>query len=238
MNNNEIISKIIETLNKPNFETNSMLLLSNFTPSFFAGANTTLPMLMKKSHLRENIFNEKYAKENNFNIKGKHYHGLGLTTFLKVLKSLEYPQAVYRFTNIGNYKSNNYIALTNVQDKKGNNIIVPVEINQKGQYDNTEIACNRIKTVYGKENPNYFKRMIKEGFLFEIYNRNGRYSLSTNLKIYNTYISCFNNRFDADDNYVNAINILLQEGQSKTTCSFEIYKYNAEELSFIKKFEY
>ena len=131
MNNNEIISQIIETLNNPNFETNSMLLLSNFTPCFFAGANTTLPMLMKKSHLRENIFNEKYAKEKNFNIKGKHYHGLGLTTFLKVLKSLEYPQAVYRFTNIGNYKSNNYIALTNVLDKKGNNIIVPVEINQK-----------------------------------------------------------------------------------------------------------
>ena len=45
---------------------------------------------------------------------------------------------------------------------------MPVEINQKGQYDNTEIDCNRIKTVYGKENPNYFKRMIKEGFLFEI----------------------------------------------------------------------
>ncbi len=238
MNNNEIISKIIETLNNPNFETNSMLLLSNFTPCFFVGANTTLPMLMKKSHLRENIFNEKYAKENNFNIKWKHYHGLGLTTFLKVLKSLEYPQAVYRFTNIGNYKSNNYIALTNVLDKKGNNIIVPVEINQKGQYDNTEIDCNRIKTVYGKENPNYFKRMVKEGFLFEIYNKNGRYSLSTNLKIYNTYISCFDNRFDADANYVNAINILLQVGQLKPTCSFEIYKYNDEELSFIKKFEY
>lgn len=54
--------------------------------------------------------------------------------------------------------------------------------------------------------------MIKEGFLFEIYNKNGRYPLSTNLKIYNTYISCFDNRFDADTNYVNAINILLQEG--------------------------
>lgn len=76
--------------------------------------------------------------------------------------------------------------------------------------------------------------MIKEGFLFEIYNKNGRYPLSTNLKIYNTYISCFDNRFDADTNYVNAINILLQEGQPEPTCSFEIYKYNDENLSFIK----
>ena len=64
MNNNEIISKIIETLINPNFETNSMLLLSNFTPSFFAGANTTLPMLMKKSHLRENIFRDMLYKIN------------------------------------------------------------------------------------------------------------------------------------------------------------------------------
>lgn len=69
MNNNEIISQIIETLNNLNFETNSMQLLSNFTPCFFAGANTTLPMLMKKSHLRENIFNEKYAKEKNLILK-------------------------------------------------------------------------------------------------------------------------------------------------------------------------
>lgn len=81
----------------------------------------------------------------------------------------------------------------------------------------------------------FIKRMIKEGFLFEIYNKNGRYPLSTNLKIYNTYISCFDNRFDADINYVNAINILLQEGQPEPTCSFEIYKYNDENLSFIKK---
>ena len=66
--------------------------------------------------------------------------------------------------------------------------------------------------------------MIKEGFLFEIYNKNGRYPLS-----------CFDNRFDADTNYVNAINILLQEGQPEPTCSFEIYKYNDENLSFIKK---
>lgn len=56
MNNNEIISKIIETLNNPNFETNSMLLLSNFTPCFFVGANTTLPMLMKKKSFTRKYF--------------------------------------------------------------------------------------------------------------------------------------------------------------------------------------
>ena len=37
-----------------------------------------------------------------------------LNTFLKVIKSLEHPQAVYRFTNKGKYKSNNYIALTKI----------------------------------------------------------------------------------------------------------------------------
>lgn len=126
-----------------------------------------------------------------------------LNTFLKVIKSLEHPQAVYRFTNKGKYKSNNYIALTNVKDKNNNVIIVPIEINQKGQYNNVEINCNRVKTVYGKANHNYFKKMIEAGYWFEIYNQKCCFGLSTNLKIYNTYVA----------NYDNAINVLLQDAQ-------------------------
>lgn len=132
---------------------------------------------------------------------------------MKVVKSFEHPQAVYRFTNKGKYKSNNYVALTNVKDKNNNVIIVPIEINQKGQYNNVEMNCNRVNTVYGKVNHNYFKKMIDDSYLFEIYNQKFFLGLSTNLKIYNAYAANYDDVFDAKSNYDNAINVLLPDAQ-------------------------
>lgn len=210
---NDIVRKIVEIVNNPYVINDSLILIKEYTPKFFVGANRKLPMLMRKSHLYENIVTVSEAKNIGLQVKRKHFHGLGLNTFLKVIKSLEHPQAVYRFTNKGKYKSNNYIALTNVKDKNNNVIIVPIEINQKGQYNNVEIYCNRVKTVYGKANHNYFKKMIEAGYLFEIYNQKCCFGLSTNLKIYNAYVANYDDIFDAKSNYDSAINVLLQDAQ-------------------------
>lgn len=209
----DIVRKIVEIVNNPYTINDSLILIKKYTPKFFVGANKNLPMLMRKSHLYENIVTKKEAENIGLQVKRKHFHGLGLNTFLKVIKSLEHPQTVYRFTNKGKYKSNNYIALTNIKDKNDNPIIVPVQINQKGQYNNVEINCNRVKTVYGKENYNYFKKMVEAGYLFEIYNQKCCYSLSINLKIYNAYVANYDDIFDAKSNYDNAINVLLQDAQ-------------------------
>lgn len=209
----DIVRKIVEIVNNPYTINDSLILIKKYTPKFFVGANKNLPMLMRKSHLYENIVTKKEAENIGLQVKRKHFHGLGLNTFLKVIKSLEHPQIVYRFTNKGKYKSNNYIALTNIKDKNDNPIIVPVQINQKGQYNNVEINCNRVKTVYGKENYNYFKKMVEAGYLFEIYNQKCCYSLSINLKIYNAYVANYDDIFDAKSNYDNAINVLLQDAQ-------------------------
>lgn len=210
---NDIVRKIVEIVNNPYVINDSLILIKEYTPKFFMGANRNLPMLMRKSHLHENIVTIGEAKNIGLQLKRKHFHWLGLNTFLKVIKSLEHPQAVYRFTNEGKYKSNNYIALTNVKDKNNNVIIVAIEINQKGQYNNVEMNCNRVKMVYGKVNHNYFKKIIEAGYLFEIYNQKCFFGLSTNLKIYNAYVTNYDDVFDAKSNYDNAINVLLQDAQ-------------------------
>lgn len=212
----KLLEVVNDALNNINNNTDSLVKLMNFTPIYFVGANTKLPMFMRQSHLIENIIDDSYAKRLGLNLTKKHYHGLGVVTFIKVIKSLNHPLKVYRYTNKGIYKSDNYIALTNIIDNKNNNnIMVPVRINQRGQYNSLKVKYNAIKTMYGKDNFNYFENMINEGYLFEIYSPDSRYSLTTNLKIFNTYIENYNDVFGAEENYCSAINILMQEEQNK-----------------------
>ena len=213
----KLTKRVTRVINKSNISPQSLVKLMDFTPAFFVGANTKLPMFMNQSHLRENVINDIYAKILGLSLTNKHYHGLGVTTFVKALISLNYPLKVYRYTNKGRYKSDNYIALTSVKDNNNNNIIVPVRINQRGQYNNVEIDYNAIITIYGKKNPDYFENMINAGYLFEIYNPDGRYSLSTNLKIYNSYVDNYNDTFSAEENYCSAINLLMQEEQNNNS---------------------
>ena len=214
--NQKLEIKLSRIINKTYINPQSLVKLMDFTPAFFAGANVKFPMFMKQSHLRENIINDNYAKRLGLNLSNKHYHGLGVVTFARVINALNHPLKVYRYTNKGKYKSDNYIALTNIIDNKNNNnVMVPVRINQRGQYNNVEFDYNAIKTVYGKDNPNYIENMINDGYLFEIYNPDSRYSLSTNLKIFNSYVENYNDIFSAEENYCNAINLLMQEEQNK-----------------------
>nr|DAT84161.1 MAG TPA: ATPase [Caudoviricetes sp.] len=169
------LNEVIDAVYNSNTNKDSMVKLRDFTPKQLVNLGVKdLPMLVRKGHLRENILTIAEARSRGLNAKRKHYHGLGVNTYMKAIDSLDNPIAVYRYTNTGLYSADNFIALTSVKDKLNNNIIVPIEINRKGQYNNIEIDTNRIKTTYGKGNSNYFNNKVKNGELTIVYTKKGR----------------------------------------------------------------
>jgi len=148
--------------------------LRDYTPSVLVehGARN-LPMLMKASHLRENIFTKQEAAANGLRVNaGINYHGLGKSLFMQVIDSLDNPQRVYRGTKNADNSSrgeNYFLIISTVKDKDGNQINVPVYIEQTGIYNNVFIDTNKIATVFGKTNINdYINREIKKGNLSQI----------------------------------------------------------------------
>lgn len=166
------MNEVNDALNNPNTDTNSMVKLRDYTPKQLVNVGINdLPMLVRKGHLRENILTDVEANNKGYSTKGKHYHGLGIDTYMNAIDSLDNPIAVYQYTDKGKYSTDNFIVLTEAKDSDNNNIIVPIEIHKKGQYNRVEIDINRIKTTYGRETTNYFNDMVKEGNLIEVYKK-------------------------------------------------------------------
>ena len=76
----------------------------------------------------------------------------------------------------------------------GINYIVPIEINQRGQYNQVEIDFNKIKTAYSKNNTDYIQNLLNQGEIKKIFN--GSNSRKTSLDRSN--ISQFNKTVKSD----------------------------------------
>lgn len=138
-----------------------------------------LPMLERSGHIRENILTEEQAKKLGFSTKNKHFHGLGVKTYLEIINSMDNPIGVYQYTNNGKYDNNNFIVVTPVEIN-GTNYIVPVEINQRGQYNQVEVDYNKIKTAYSKNNTDYIQNLLNQGKIKEIFNGSNSRKTSLN----------------------------------------------------------
>ena len=166
------INEVIDTVQNKTSPINTMVKLSDETPKILIeNGISNLPLLARKGHLKENILTKEQANELGYSTKYKHYHGLGVDLYLKVIESLNNPIAIYKYTNKGKYNDDNYIILTKLKDNYKQNIIVPIEINQKGQYNKIELKINKIKTIYGRETNNYFINKINNNELIEIYKK-------------------------------------------------------------------
>ena len=129
-----------------------------------------LPMLEKVNHVRENVLTEKEAKDLGYSIKNKEFHGLGVENYLKIVDSMDNPIGVYQYVDGSGsrYDSNNFIVVTPVE-LNGEKCIVPVKINEKGNYNKIEVDFNRIKTAFDKKNnDNYINHLLKTGQIKEI----------------------------------------------------------------------
>lgn len=216
------LNEVNDALNNPNTDINSMVKLRDFTPEQLVSVGVSdLPMLVRKGHLRENILTSSEAENKGYSTKGKHYHGLGIETYMNAIDSLDNPIAVYRYTDKGNYSKDNFIVLTEVKDSDNNNIIVPIEIHKRGQYNKVEIDINRIKTTYGKNNSNYFDDMVKNGILVEIYNKKRSVKLPIQSGNFNTSTA---NNIPQSGNNVNS------NTSSATKYSIPINKNNTQKL--------
>lgn len=141
-----------------------------------------LPMLETNGHVRENILTEEEAKKLGYSTKNKHFHGLGVKTYLEIIDSMDNPIAVYQYTDKGKYSTDNFIVVTPVEIN-GKKSIVPVEINSKGQYNQVEIDFNKIKSSYLETKNNYLNTLLQEGKIKEIFTQSGAEQTSLNNNI-------------------------------------------------------
>lgn len=164
------------------------VFLTESSPSIIASQNgvQNLPMLMKASHIRENVFTEQEAKNIGLKVdEHTHYHGLGKTFFLKIIDGLDDVKLAYRGTKNASDPSrreNYFLLISQYKDSNGNTINVPVYINEKGQYNRVFIDTNKIATVFGRDNlSSYIQKEIKNGNLVRIKNKSTQASERTAL---------------------------------------------------------
>ena len=152
--------------------------LTESSPSIIASQNgvRNLPMLMKASHIRENVFTKEEALERGLKADSHtHYHGLGEELFLKIIGGLDEVQLAYRGTkNADNAarRENYFLLISQYKDAKGNIVNVPVYINEKAQYNRIFVDTNKIATVFGRDNFfEYIRKEVQNGNLARIKNK-------------------------------------------------------------------
>ena len=162
--------------------------LTESSPSIIVSQKGTrnLPMLMKASHIRENVFTEQEAKGLGLKVdEHTHYHGLGKTLFLKIIDGLNDVKLAYRGTkNASNpsRRENYFLLISQYKDANGNTVNVPVYIDEKGQYNRVFIDTNKIATVFGRDNfSSYIQKEIEKGNLVRIKNKSTQASELTAL---------------------------------------------------------
>ena len=158
---------------------NSEIQLTDNTPNIMLDQKgvKNLPLVMKASHIRENILTETEAKEKGLKTnKGINYHGLGNALFLNTISGLDNVKEAYRGTKIASdpLRGKNYFLLISQQtDAAGNIINVPVYINQHGLVNNVIMDVNQVATVFGRSNfRKYITEKVNSGELVRIKRKN------------------------------------------------------------------
>lgn len=144
------IDNVLKNINERN-----PVKLRNHTPKILVQNGVRdLPMYENPSHIRKNILTKVEAQKLGIQInKNDNYHGLGKEIYMKSVRSLDNPRAIFK-----NNKTGDYIILTTIKDSNNNTIIVPIEIETTTSH-NLNIDINRIKSIYGydRQNPNLNK---------------------------------------------------------------------------------
>ena len=163
------IDNVLNNINERN-----PVRLRDYTPSILVqNGIKDLPMYENPSHIRKNILTDSEAINLGIQVnKNDHYHGLGKDVFIKAIDNLDDPRAIFRYKN----NTDNFLILTLTKDNRGNNIVVPIEIETSTYSNNIKIDTNRIKSVFGydKSNPNlneYIKHNINSSVFEKIYEK-------------------------------------------------------------------
>ena len=146
-NNSKVLETDIEKVLSNIYPKNQQVKVRDTTPEILLNNNVkNLPMLITQRHIKSIIYSLKEAKKLKLPTKNINYHGLGKELFLKVINNLDNPKAVYKKDD------NNYIIVSQYKDSSNREIIIPMQSNGKGLYNNKYIEENQIKSVYGRNN--------------------------------------------------------------------------------------
>ena len=214
--------------------------LTESSPSIIASQKgvRNLPMLMKASHIRENVFSEEEAKQLGLKVgAGINYHGLGEPLFLKIIDGLDEIQYAYRGTkNADNpdRRENYFLLISQYKDKARSTINVPVYINEQGQYNRVFIETNKIATVFGRNDLfAYLQREVKKGNLVRIKNKSTQASERTT-----PIVAGYNSGTPIDTTITQkspSVNSILSENSKKITekpkkqVKLDVTEYSDEE---------
>lgn len=190
----------------------SEIKLTDTTPTIMLGHNgvKNLPLMMRATHLRENILTREQAKAKGLSVdSSKHYHGLGTQLFLDVIADLDNVKEAYRGTvkaKIPGRGQNYFLLVSEKTDASGNKVNIPVFINETAKYNNVFIDTNKIATVFGNNQlRKYINERLKDGTLVRIKRRSTQSSeVSTTLvPHYRKNASSIDNSVSQNDPVVN-----------------------------------
>ena len=122
-----------------------------------------LPMMERTGHIRDNILSSEEVEQLGYSSKHKHNHGLGIMTYLRIIDSMDNNDSrVFQYIK----EPNHYIIETPIRISEVKSI-VPITIEQKGRYNNTNIELNKIMTVF-TPNCTYIYDLLNKGKIKEM----------------------------------------------------------------------
>lgn len=191
----ENFSNEIDKVLNNELKSNSQVKARDYTPKILVDNGIQdLPMLITQKHIKSTIYKKQEAENLGLSTKNINYHGLGKDLLIKAIDNLDNPQAIYK-TN-----ENNYLIVTEFKDNNGKEIIVPIQINGRGRYNNVFIDENQIKSVYGRNNLDNY---INSNNFEQIYKKNEKLDFNEGIQYSNVANSSINNSIASKNRDVN-----------------------------------
>jgi len=186
---------------------NTQVKARDFTPDILVKNGVPdLPMLITQRHIKSIIYTLQEAQKLNLEAKGINYHGLGKDLLIKAIDNMDNPKAIYKTGE------NNFLIITELKNKSNNEIVVPIQINGKGLYNDIFIDENQIKSVYGRNNlDNYLKKNSFE----EIYKKEES-DFNEGIQYPNIADSSSNNSIAPSNKNVNTAKYSMQESENNS----------------------
>lgn len=223
-------SEIDKALNNQ-LQSNTQVKARDYTPQILVDNGVdNLPMLITQKHIKSTIYTLQEAENLGLPTKNVNYHGLGKDLLIKAIDNLDSPQAIYKTSE------NNYLVVTEFKDNNGKEIVIPIQINGNGRYNNVFIDENQIKSVYGRNNlDNYINKNNFE----QIYKKNEELDFNERIQYSNVANSSIKDSIAPQTKDVNTTTkYSMQESENDSQLSEkakrELHRYvhmNKEELN-------
>lgn len=202
---------------------NTQVKARDYTPSILVNNGVkNLPMLITQKHIKSIVYTLQEAQNLGLPTKNTNYHGLGKDLLIKAIDNLDSPQAIYKTGD------NNYLVVTEFKDSNGKEIVVPIQINGKGNYNNVFIDENQIKSVYGRRN---LSNYLKNNNFDEIYTKNKESDFNEGIQYSNVADSSITNSIPPSGEDVNTTTKYSMQESENNSGSFSVQDNQGKKLS-------